>query len=241
MIRGKDEHFMNLYHIYRNEQQTLLYHGIMYFLMGVGMLLVVKSLYYFPLLLFIPAMTNLYLSHSIKKEIRKATRLYYENIPVSSHSLIGIKTKEGYFYLKTNGWSSYSLLRTSLINNPKQHVFHRKDKIPLTLCKWSRRIVIAHEKRKLEFKLKYHSTTAIEWRNEDNGETVLLYKGNKRWVLNYKGVNRISLQKGFLPHSLQNLFDSHHSHITFFEAYSEADDWLLIFLWLVDSDYFLTS
>ncbi|WP_175991334.1 hypothetical protein [Bacillus sp. Marseille-Q1617] len=232
---------MNLYQIYRNEQHTLLYHGIMYLLMGVGMLLVVKTLYYFPLLLFIPAVSNLYLSHSIKKEIRKATRLFYEHIPVSSHSLIGVKAKEGFFYLKTNGWAGYSIQRTSLINNPKHYVFHRKDKMPLTLCKWSSRVIIAHEDTKSEYKLKYQSTTAIEWTNEEKGETVLLYKGNKRWVLNYKGVNRISLQKGFLPQSFQNLFDSHHSHITFFEAYSESDDWLLIFLWLVDSDYFLTT
>ncbi|KSU63338.1 hypothetical protein AS034_03540 [[Bacillus] enclensis] len=232
---------MNLYHIYRNEQHTLLYHGIMYLLIGVGMLLVVEELFYFPLLLFIPAMTNLYLSRSIKKEIRKSTRLFYEEIPVSSHSLIGVKTKEAFYYLKSNGWSSYSLQRTSLINSPKHYVFQRKDKLPLTLYKWSRRVIIANEKKNIEYRLKYHSLTAIEWVNEEDGETILLYKGNKRWVLNYKGKNRLSLQKGFLPQSFQRLFDSHHSHVTFFEAYSEADDWLLIFLWLVDSDYFLTS
>ncbi|MCA1054490.1 hypothetical protein LCM10_05785 [Rossellomorea aquimaris] len=232
---------MNLYQIYRNEQHTLLYHGIMYFLMGVGMLLVVKTLYYFPLLLFIPAMTNLYLSHSIKKEIRKATRLFYEDIPVSSQALIGVKTKEGFYYLKSNGWSSYSLQRTSLINNPKHYVFHRKDKMPLAISKWSRWLTIAHEEAKLEFKLNYHSTTAIEWSHVESGDTVLLYKGSKRWILNYKGVNRLSLQKGYLPQSFQHLFDHHHSHITFYEAYRESDDWMLIFLWLVDRDYFLTS
>ncbi|NQD68997.1 hypothetical protein HP456_24225, partial [Bacillus haikouensis] len=108
---------MNLYHIYKNEQNTLLFHSVMYFMMGVGMLFVVKPLYYFPLLLFIPAMTNLYLSFSMNKEIEKARRLFYENIPASSHSLIGINTKEGFFYLRSNGWSKYSLQRHSLINS----------------------------------------------------------------------------------------------------------------------------
>jgi hypothetical protein len=241
VIRGKDEHFMNLYHIYKNEQNTLLFHSVMYFMMGVGMLFVVKPLYYFPLLLFIPAMTNLYLSFSMKKEIEKARRLFYENIPASSHSLIGINTKEGFFYLRSNGWSQYSLQRHSLINSPKHFIFHRKNNNPLSVCRWSRRIAIAHEDGRFEFRLKYHSTTAVEWRNEKNSETILLYKGNKRWILNYQGVNKLSLQKGYLPHSFQKLFDSHHSYITFYEAYSETDDWLLIFLWLIDRDYFLTT
>ena len=231
---------MNLYQIYKNEQFTLLFRSVMYFLMGVGMLLVIQQLYYFPLLLFIPACSNLYLSYSVKKELRKANRLFYENIPVSRHALVGVQTKEGFYYLKTNGWSDYHIQRTSLINNPKHYQFHRKNKRPLSFAKWSRILQIDIEDKRMGFRLKYQSATAIEWRS-DKGDTVLIYKGNKRWILNYNEKNYLSLQKGFLPQSVQRLFDSHHSYVSYYETYSEDLDWLLIFLWYVDSDYFLTS
>ncbi|QHE61862.1 hypothetical protein [Rossellomorea vietnamensis] len=231
---------MNLYQIYKNEQYTLLFRSVMYFLIGVGMLVVTQQLYYFPLLIFIPAFSNLYLSYSLKKELKKANRLYYENMPASEHSLIGVHTKEGSYYLKTNGWSHYFIQRTSMINNPKQYLFHRKHKLPLSFSKWSRTIKIDHPERRMMFQLKYQSATAIEWQNE-GGDTILIYKGNKRWILNYQEKNYLSLQKGYLPQSVQRLFDSHHSYVSFYETYNEDLDWLLIFLWYVDSDYFLTS
>lgn len=231
---------MNLYQIYKNEQYTLLFRSVMYFLIGVGMLVVTQQLYYFPLLIFIPACSNLYLSYSIKKELKKANRLFYEKMPVSAHSLVGVHTKEGSYYLKTNGWTDYFIQRTSMINNPKQYQLHRRNKGSLSFSKWSRTIKIDHPMKKMTFQLKYQSATAIEWQSE-GGDTVLIYKGNKRWILNYKQQNHLSLQKGYLPQSIQRLFDSHHSYISFYETYSDEMDWLLIFLWYVDNDYFLTS
>lgn len=236
----KGRAFMNLYQIYKNEQNTLLFRSVMYFLIGVGMLTVTQQLYYFPLLIFIPAFSKLYLSYSMKKELKKANRLFYETIPVSKHALVGVHTNEGFYYLKTNGWSDYFIQRTSLINNPKHYVFHRKHKRPLAFSKWSRTIKIDHNKAKMIFHLKYQSSTAIEWQSEE-GDTILIYKGNKRWILNYKEKNYLSLQKGYLPQSVQLLFDSHHSYVSFYERYNEDMDWLLVFLWYVDSDYFLTS
>ncbi|MCA1058491.1 hypothetical protein LCL96_06070 [Rossellomorea aquimaris] len=231
---------MNLYHIYKNEQYTFLFRSVMYFLIGVGMLIVIQQLYYFPLLIFIPAFSNLYLSYSLKKELKKAKRLFYEKLPVSEHAYVGVHTKEGSYYLKTNGWSDYFIQRTSMINNPKQYLFHRRDKRPLPFSKWSRILKVEHPKSMMMFHLKYQSSTAIEWQSEE-GDTILIYKGNKRWILNYKEKNYLSLQKGYLPQSVQRLFDSHHSYVSFYETYNEEFDWLLIFLWYVDSDYFLTS
>ncbi|MGM0839707.1 MAG: hypothetical protein ACQEWE_03195 [Bacillota bacterium] len=231
---------MNLYQIYKNEQYTLLYRSIMYFLIGVGMLIVTRELYYFPLLIFIPACSNLYLSFSMKKELKKANRLFYEKIPVSRHSLVGVHTKEGSYYLKTNGWSEYFIQRTSLINNPKHYMLHRKHKHPLPFLKWSSSMKIDMGGGGKVFYLKYQSSTAIEWRSDD-GDTIIIYKGNKRWILNYNKKNYLSLQKGYLPQSVQKLFDYHHSYVSFYETYSEELDWLLIFLWYVDSDYFLTA
>ncbi|WP_064091297.1 hypothetical protein [Rossellomorea aquimaris] len=231
---------MNLYHIYKNEQYTFLFRSVMYFLIGVGMLIVMEKLFYFPLLVFLPAFSNLYLSFTCKKEIKKASRLYYEDLPVSQHSLIGVNTNEGFYYLKTNGWSDYFIQRTSLLNKPKHYILHRKDKQAVSFLKWSKSIQIDHENVKMSFQLKYQSSTAIEWKSI-SGETILLYRGNKRWILNYNGKNYLSLQKGYLPQSIQQLFDFHHSYISFFETYSEEQDWLLIFLWYIDSDYFVST
>ncbi|BCB04368.1 hypothetical protein [Bacillus sp. KH172YL63] len=231
---------MNLYHIYKNEQYTLLFRSVMYFLIGVGMTLVMRQLYYFPLLIFIPAISNLYLSHTIRKELKKANRMYYEEFPPSKHALVGVATKEGFHYMKTDGWSEYYIQRISLLNSPKQYVLHRKNKRTLSFAKWSRAIQVDLEESKVTFRLKYQSSTAIEWRSEA-GDTILIYKGNKRWILNFNQKNYLSLQKGFLPQSVQRLFDSHHSYVTYYECYDEGIDWLLIFLWYVDSDYFLTT
>ncbi|MCA1063014.1 hypothetical protein QTG56_14810 [Rossellomorea sp. AcN35-11] len=231
---------MNLYQIYKNEQYTLLYRSTMYFLIGTGMLVVTQQIYYFPLLIFIPACSNLYLSYCLKKEIKKATRLFYETIPVSEHALVGVQTTEGSYYLKTNGWSEYFIQRTSLINKPKHYLFHRKHKQPLVFYKWSRTLKIDHGQKGKIFRLKYQSSTAIEWQS-DEGDTIIMYKANKRWILNYNKKNFLSLHKGYLPQTVQQLFDYHHSYVSFYETYSEEMDWLLIFLWFVDSDYFLTG
>lgn len=229
---------MNLYQIYKNEQYTLLFRGTMYFLVGVGMLLVIHELFYFPLLIFIPACSNLYLSLSMNRELRKAYRIWFRELPVSSSTLIGVSAKEGYFYVKTNGWVKYAVHRQQPLSSRKEYAFFRENKDPISILKGKRVLNMDHPVEK-RFILKYASRTALEWRSLEN-DKILIYKGAEKWILNYNGVNIFAIQNGILPAYLHSIFDVHHTLITLFESYSDEMDWLFAFLWHLDQEFYIT-
>ncbi|GLI83625.1 hypothetical protein ANABIO32_13190 [Rossellomorea marisflavi] len=229
---------MNLYQIYKNEQYTLLFRGTMYFLVGVGMLLVIHELFYFPLLIFIPACSNLYLSLSMNRELRKAYRIWFRELPVSSSTLIGVSAKEGYFYVKTNGWVKYAVHRQQPLSSRKEYAFFRENKDPISILKGKRVLNMDHPVEK-RFILKYSSRTALEWRSLEN-DKILIYKGAEKWILNYNGVNIFAIQNGILPAHLHSIFDVHHTLITLFESYSDEMDWLFAFLWHLDQEFYIT-
>ncbi|KMK97447.1 hypothetical protein [Rossellomorea marisflavi] len=229
---------MNLYQIYKNEQYTLLFRGTMYFLVGVGMLLVMHDLFYFPLLIFIPACSNLYLSVSMNRELRKAYRIWFRELPVSSSTLIGVSTKEGYFFVKTNGWVKYAIHRQQPLSPRKDYAFYRENKDPLPILKRKRVLNMDHSVGK-RFILKYASRTALEWRSLEN-DKILIYKGAEKWILNFNGVNMFAIQTGILPTNLHAIFDAHHTLITMYESYSDELDWLFAFLWHLDQEFYIT-
>jgi hypothetical protein len=233
---------MSLYQIYLNERYRLLYKSVLIFIVGVSVLIVSEGYYQIPLLVFFLGLSFIVYSYMINSEIERARQVLVEKMRRSHYRLIGIKTAGNYYFVGTDGWVTRKIKRASFTNKYELYSLNPMKQSCIFFRKTASTISIRKGKSNYRFILTSKNVNSMKWNADETLEgTVSLNKNNGKWTVTYNDVDRITFTNGQMPLSFQKVFDYQHTVITFHEAYDPSLEWLLIFVWILQKDYFFPS
>jgi hypothetical protein len=233
---------MSLYQMYLNERYRLLYKSVLIFIVGVSVLIVSEGYYQISLLVFFLGLSFIAYSYMINSEVERARQVLFEKMRRSHCRLIGIKTAGNYYFVGTDGWVTRKIKRASFTNKYELYSLSPMKQSCIFFRKTASTISIRKGKSNYRFILTSKNVNSMKWNADETLEgTVSLNKNNGKWTVTYNDVDRITFTNGQMPLSFQKVFDYQHTVITFHEAYDPSLEWLLIFVWILQKDYFFSS